>query len=53
MKILEGTSITLNTTESQKLLNDLMKILFGLGIFNCIILKNFGSDCNCKNSISQ
>ena len=33
--------------------NDLMKILVGLGIFNHVILKNLGSDCYAKNSISQ
>ena len=27
------------------LLNDLMKILVGLGIFNCVIFKDLGSDC--------
>ena len=35
------------------LLNDLMKILVGLGIFNRAIFKNLGSDCYFKNSISQ
>ena len=35
------------------LLNDLMKILVGLGIFNCIIFKDLGSDCYFKNRISQ
>ena len=35
------------------LLNDLIKILVGFGIFNCIIFKDLGSDCYCKNSISQ
>ena len=34
-------------------LNDLTKILVGLGIFNHVIFKDLGSDCNCKNSISQ
>ena len=34
------------------LLNDLMKILVGLGIFNHVIFKDLGSDCYCKNSIS-
>ena len=27
------------------LLNDLMRILVGLAIFNCVIFKDFGSDC--------
>ena len=35
------------------LLNDLMKILVGLGIFNRVIFKDLGSDFYCKNSISQ
>ena len=35
------------------LLNDLKKILVGLGIFNCFIFKDLRSDCYCKNSISQ
>ena len=35
------------------LLKDLMKILVGLGIFNHVIFKDLGSDCYCKNSISQ
>ena len=37
------------------LLNDLMKILIGHGIFNCVVFKDLrsGSDCYCKNSISQ
>ena len=35
------------------LLNDLMKILVGLGIFNCVIFKDLGFDCHHKNSISQ
>ena len=35
------------------LLNDLMKILVGLGIFNRVVFKDLGSDCYCKNSISQ
>ena len=30
------------------LLNDLMKILIGRGIFNRVFFKDFGSDCNCK-----
>ena len=34
------------------LLND-MKILVDLGTFNCFMLKGLGSDCYCKNSISQ
>ena len=32
------------------LLNDLIKIL---GIFNCVIFKDIGSDCYCKNTIFQ
>ena len=35
------------------LLNDFMKILVGLGIFNHVIFKDLGSDCYCKNGISQ
>ena len=35
------------------LLNDLMKILVGLGMFNRVICKDSGSDYYCKNSISQ
>ena len=35
------------------LLNDLMKIIVDLGIFNCVIFKDLGSDCYSKNSISQ
>ena len=35
------------------LLNDLMKILVDLTIFNRVIFKDFGSDCCCKNSIFQ
>ena len=35
------------------LLNDLMKIFVGLGIFNHVIFKGLGSDCYCKNRISQ
>ena len=35
------------------LLNDLMKILVGLGIFNRFIFKDLGSNCYCKNGISQ
>ena len=35
------------------LLNDLMKILVGLGIFNHVIFKDLGSDYYCKSSISQ
>ena len=35
------------------LLKDLIKILVGLGKFNCVILKDLGSDCYCKNSPSQ
>ena len=35
------------------LLNDLMKIIVGFGIFICVIFKDLGSDCYCKNSISQ
>ena len=35
------------------LLNDLMKILVDLVIFNHIIFKDFGSDYYYKNSISQ
>ena len=35
------------------LLNDLMKILVGLGLFNSVIWKDLRSDCHCKNSISQ
>ena len=35
------------------LLNDLMKILVGLGIFNRVIFKDLRSDCHCKNSISK
>ena len=35
------------------LLNDLMKILVGFGIFNCVIFKDLLSDCYCKYSISQ
>ena len=34
-------------------LNDLMKILVGLGIFNYVIFKDLGSDCYCRNSIFQ
>ena len=34
------------------LLNDLMKILIYLGIFNCVIFKDLGSECCCKNSVS-
>ena len=34
------------------LLNDLMKILFVL-VYSIIIFKDLGSDCYCKNSISQ
>ena len=30
-----------------------MKILVGLGIFNCAIFKALQSDCYCKNTISQ
>ena len=33
------------------LLNDLMKILVSLGIFNRIILKDLGSDSYCRYSI--
>ena len=36
-----------------RLLNDLMKMLVGLGIFNCVVFKELGSDCYCKNRISQ
>ena len=32
-------------------LNDLMKILVGLSIFNHVTFKELGSDCYCKNSI--
>ena len=32
-------------------LNDLTKILVGLGIFNRVIFKDLGSDCYYKNSI--
>ena len=35
------------------LLNDLMKILIGLGIISSVILKYLRSDCSCNNSISQ
>ena len=35
------------------LLNDLMKILIGIGIFTRVIFKDLGSGCYCKNSISQ
>ena len=35
------------------LLNDLMKILVGLGMFNHVIFKDLGPDCYCKNSIFQ
>ena len=35
------------------LLNDLIKILIGLDIFNCIIFKDLVSDCYCKNSMFQ
>ena len=35
------------------LLNDLRKILVGLGIFNHVIFKDLGSDCYCKNIISH
>ena len=35
------------------LLNDLMKIIFGVGIFNRFIFKDLGFDCHCKNSIFQ
>ena len=35
------------------LLNDLMKILVGIGILNYVIFKDLGSDCYCKDSISQ
>ena len=35
------------------LLNDLMKILVGLDIFNHTIFKDLGSECYCKNGISQ
>ena len=35
------------------LLNDLMKILVGLDIFNRVIFNELGFDCFCKNSISQ
>ena len=35
------------------LLNDLIKKLVGLGIFNHVIFKDLGYDCYCKNSISQ
>ena len=34
------------------LLNDLMKILVGLGIFSCVISKDLGSRCYRKNCIS-
>ena len=34
------------------LLNDLMKILVGLGVFNRVISKDLGSGYFCKNSIS-
>ena len=34
------------------LLNDLMKIFVGFGIFNHVIFKDLGSYCYCKNSIS-
>ena len=30
------------------LLNDLIKILVGLGIFNGVIFKDLGFDCYCK-----
>ena len=33
--------------------NDLMKILVGIDIFNRVTFKDLGSDCYCKNSISQ
>ena len=33
--------------------NELIKILVGLGLFNRVISKDLGSDCYCKNSISQ
>ena len=29
-------------------LNDLMKILVGLGIFNCVMFKDLGFECYCK-----
>ena len=35
------------------LLNDLMKIIVGPGIFNSVIFKYLGYDCHYKNSISQ
>ena len=35
------------------LLNDLMKILVGVGIFNHVIPEDIGSNCYWKNSISQ
>ena len=35
------------------LLNDLIKILVGLDIFNHVIFNDLRSDCYCKNSISQ
>ena len=35
------------------LLNDLIKILVGLDIFNHVIFNDLWSDCYCKNSISQ
>ena len=35
------------------LLNDLMKIFVGLGIFNRVIFKYLWSYCYCKNIISQ
>ena len=34
-------------------LNDLMKILVGIDIFNHVIFKDLGSDCYGKNFISQ
>ena len=34
------------------LLNVLMKIFVGLGIFTLIVFKDLGSDCNCENDIS-
>ena len=35
------------------LLNNSMKILIGLGIFNRIFFKDLLFDCYCKNSISR
>ena len=40
-------------TSAVSLLNDLMKILVGLGIFHHVIFKDLGFDSYCKNSISQ